>query len=200
MLRECYHTSVVITTVAGFAASQVGQTRETFLELAMRDFDFIIFDECDRVQKTLDHFFMPETKFNDFIKESAEDCSAYMKLDSKRREKNLAVQRYDELQQQSVTILSCLIKFMHYNLGAWRKVTYSNPFSALTLLDDLYQDDTEYKIPKVIYESLYRLIDLGDENSIKQTTLWAVLESSCKGVDESFFNQRHSRHRKGLCF
>lgn len=191
MLRECYHASVVITTVAGFAASRVGRTRETFLELAMRSFDLIIFDECDRVQKTLDHFFMPETRFNDFINESAEDCSAYMKLDSKRREENSAVQRYDELQRQSVTVLSCLIKSMHYNLGAWRKITYGDPFSALTLMDDLYQDNTEYKIPKVVYGSLYRLIDSEDEDSIKQTTLWAVLESSCKSVDESFFNHMY---------
>ena len=191
MLRECYCASVVVTTVAGFAASRVGRTRETFLELAMRSFDFIIFDECDRVQKTLDYFFMPETKFNDFINDSAEDCSAYMKLASKRREENLAAQIYDELQRQSVTVLSCLIKSMHYNLVAWQKITYDDSFSALTLLDDLYRDDTEYKIPKVVYKSLYHLIDLGDGDSIKQTTLWAVLESSCKSVNDSFFNHMY---------
>ena len=92
MLRECYTASVVLTTVAGFAASRVGQQRETFLELAMRDFDLVVFDESDRVQKTLDHFFMPETSFNNYIRECAEDCSAYMRLSSKRREENLAEQ------------------------------------------------------------------------------------------------------------
>lgn len=191
MLRECYSVSVVITTVAGFAASRVGKTRETFLELAMRDFDLVVFDECDRVQKTLDHFFMPETRFNDFIGECAEDCSAYMKLASKNREANLAVQRYDELQRQSVTVLSCLVKAMHYNLGSWRKITYGDPFSALTLLDDLYQNDTEYKIPNVVYRALYQLIDLEGEDTRKQTTLWVVMESSCISVDETFFNHMY---------
>lgn len=52
MLRECYTASVVITTVAGFAASRVGAQRETFLELVMRGFDVVVFDESDRVQKT----------------------------------------------------------------------------------------------------------------------------------------------------
>ena len=114
MLRECYTASVVLTTVAGFAASRVGQQRETFLELAMRDFDLVVFDESDRVQKTLDHFFMPETSFNNYIRECAEDCSAYMRLSSKRREENLAEQRYDEMQRQSVTVLSCLVKSLHH--------------------------------------------------------------------------------------
>ena len=97
MLRDCYTASVVVTTVAGFAASRVGTARETLLELAMRDFDLVVFDESDRVQKTLDHFFMPETSFNNYIRECAEDCSAYMKLSSKHRDMmrcNAKVLRY----------------------------------------------------------------------------------------------------------
>ena len=130
MLRECYTSSVVLTTVAGFATSRVGERRETFLELVMRDFDLVIFDECDRVQKTLDQLFMPETSF---IQECADDCSAYMRLTSKSREENLAMQRYDELQRQSVTVLSCIVKSLRRGLGAWNKITYGDPFSALML-------------------------------------------------------------------
>ena len=188
MLRDCYTASVVVTTVAGFAASRVGYARETFLELVMRDFDLVVFDESDRVQKTLDHFFMPETSFNDYIRECAEDCSAYMKLSSKHREENLAVQRYDEMQRQSVTVLSCIVKSLHHELGAWRKITYGDSFSALTLLDDLYQTETEFKIPYVVYRAIYDLIDMQDEERIRQSTLWAVLESSCKSTDEFFFD------------
>lgn len=191
MLRECYTASVVITTVAGFAASRVGQNRETFLELAMRDFDLVVFDESDRVQKTLDHFFMPETSFNNYISECAEDCSAYMRLSSIRREENPAVQRYDEMQRQSVTVLSCIVKSLHHELGSWKKITYGDPFSALTLLEDLYLDTTDYKISKSVYDAIYRLIDLQDEETIRQSTLWAVLESSCKSMDESFFDQMY---------
>lgn len=55
-VAECYTAPVVLTTVAGIAASRVGHVRETFLELAVRDFDIVVFDESDRAQKTLDHF------------------------------------------------------------------------------------------------------------------------------------------------
>ena len=191
MLRDCYTASVVVTTVAGFAASRVGTARETFLELAMRDFDLVVFDESDRVQKTLDHFFMPETSFNNYIHECAEDCSAYMKLSSKHREENLAAQRYDEMQRQSVTVLSCIVKSLHHELGAWRKITYGDPFSALTLLDDLYQTETEFKIPHAVYQAIYNLIDMQDEERIRQSTLWAVLDSSCKSTDEFFFDRMY---------
>ncbi len=191
MLRDCYTASVVVTTVAGFAASRVGPVRETFLELAMRDFDLVVFDESDRVQKTLDHFFMPETSFNNYIRECAEDCSAYMKLSSKHREENLATQRYDEMQRQSVTVLSCIVKSLHHELGAWRKITYGDPFSALTLLDDLYQTETEFKIPHAVYQAIYDLIDMQDEERIRQSTLWAVLDSSCKSTDEFFFDRMY---------
>lgn len=191
MLRECYTASVVITTVAGFAASRIGAQRETFLELVMRDFDVVVFDESDRVQKTLDHFFMPETSFNSYIRECAEDCSAYMRLSSKRREENLAEQRYDEMQRQSVTVLSCLVKSLHHELGAWKKIAYGDPFSALTLLEDMCRDETEYRIPYAVYQVIYDLIDIQDEDGIRQSTLWAVLESSCKSTDETFFNQMY---------
>ena len=191
MLRDCYTASVVVTTVAGFAASRVGTARETFLELAMRDFDLVVFDESDRVQKTLDHFFMPETSFNNYIRECAEDCSAYMKLSSKHREENLAAQRYDEMQRQSVTVLSCIVKSLHHELGTWRKITYGDPFSALTLLDDLYQTETEFKIPHTVYQAIYNLIDMQDEERIRQSTLWAVLDSSCKSTDEFFFDRMY---------
>ena len=191
MLRECYTASVVLTTVAGFAASRVGQQRETFLELTMRDFDLVIFDESDRVQKTLDHFFMPETSFNNYIRECAEDCSAYMRLSSKRREENLAEQRYDEMQRQSVTVLSCLVKSLHHELGTWKKIAHGDPFSALTLLEDLYREESEYRIPHSVYKAIYDLIDMQGEDHIRQSTLWAVLESSCKSTDEAFFNQMY---------
>ena len=191
MLRDCYTASVVVTTIAGFAATRVGTARETFLELAMRDFDLVVFDESDRVQKTLDHFFMPETSFNNYIRECAEDCSAYMKLSSKHREENLVAQRYDELQRQSVTVLSCIVKSLHHELGAWRKITYGDPFSALTLLDDLCQAETEFKIPHAVYQAIYDLIDMQDEERIRQSTLWAVLDSSCKSTDEFFFDRMY---------
>lgn len=119
MLRACYQSSVVITTVAGFAAARVGYGRETFLELALRSFDLVVFDECDRAQKTMDQLFMPETSFDAFIYESAEDCRAYMQMSSRRREENPSAQRYDEMQRQNVTVMGCVIKALHWDRGFW---------------------------------------------------------------------------------
>jgi len=193
MLRECYTASVVITTVAGFASTRVGHGRETFSELVMRTFDLVIFDECDRVQKTLDHLFMPETSFNDYIHTCAEDCSAFMKLSSKEREGMPAMQRYDELQRQSVTVLSCLVRSLHHDLGAWNKITYGDPFSALTLLEDLHREESEYRIPDMVYTAIYRLIDVQDRDAHRQGTLWDVLESACKSIDDTFFRQMYHK-------
>ena len=67
MQRQCLQSAVVVTTVAGFAASLIGKNSEPLFETALRDFDLVIFDECDRVQKTLDCFFMPQTSFNEYI-------------------------------------------------------------------------------------------------------------------------------------
>lgn len=114
-----------------------------------------------------------------------------MKLSSKHREENLAVQRYDEMQRQSVTVLSCIVKSLHHELGTWRKIAYGDPFSALTLLEDLYQTETEFKIPHAVYREIYDLIDMQDEEKIRQSTLWAVLESSCKSTDEFFFDRMY---------
>lgn len=114
-----------------------------------------------------------------------------MRLSSKRREENLAEQRYDEMQRQSVTVLSCLVKSLHHELGTWKKITHGDSFSALTLLEDLYSEESEYRIPYSVYKAIYDLIDMQNEETIRQSTLWAVLESSCKSTDETFFNQMY---------
>lgn len=188
MQRECYNASVVITTVAGFAASRVGHNREIFLEVIMRDFDLVIFDECDRVQKTLDQFFMPATSFNEYIGECADECKAFMQLSNKSREENLAMQKYDEMKRQSVTVLSCLSKSLKYDLGSWQKISQGEPFSALTLLEDLFSVKSEYQISKEIYEKLYMLIDSSNEEQIQGSKLWIVLNTSCLSTDEILFN------------
>ena len=190
MLRECYSSFVVITTVAGFAVSRVGKNRELFLEMVLRQADMVVFDESDRVQKTLDHLFMPETSFDSYISECAEECSSYMRMTSQKREENRAAQYYDELQRQSVTVMSCILKALRQNLGEWNRITYGDSFSALTLLDNLYRDE-KYGIPKEVYESLYSLIDLEDGNAAGNP-LWKVLRTSCQSTDFRLFDQLYA--------
>ena len=194
MLRECYSSSVVITTVAGFAVSRVGKNRELFLEMVLRQADMVVFDESDRVQKTLDQLFMPETSFDSYISECAEECSSYMRMTSQKREENRAAQYYDELQRQSVTVMSCVLRALRQDLGEWNRITYGDSFSALTLLDNLYRDE-KYGIPEEVYKSLYSLIDPEDGNA-GGNPLWKVLRASCQSTDFRLFDQLYSEWLK----
>ena len=194
MLRECYSSSVVITTVAGFAVSRVGKNRELFLEMVLRQADMVVFDESDRVQKTLDQLFMPETSFDSYISECAEECSSYMRMTSQKREENRAAQYYDELQRQSVTVMSCVLRALRQDLGEWNRITYGDSFSALTLLDNLYRDE-KYGIPEEIYKSLYSLIDPEDGNA-GGNPLWKVLRASCQSTDFRLFDQLYTEWLK----
>lgn len=190
MLRECYSSSVVITTVAGFAVSRVGKNKELFLEMVLDQADIVVFDESDRVQKTLDHLFMPETSFDSYISECAEDCSSYMRLTSQKREENRAAQYYDELQRQSVTVMSCILKALRQELGEWNRITYGDSFSALTLLDNLYRDE-KYRIPQKIYNSLYALINQ-ESGQDQENPLWKLLRASCQSTDFRLFDQLYA--------
>lgn len=198
MQRDCYTASVVLTTVAGFAVSRVGQIHETFLEVVIRDFDLVIFDESDRVQKTLDQLFMPETSFDKYIRESGGDSKRFMEMGSIHREENPVFYRYAEMQLQSTTVLSCIIRALQHDLGAWRKITYGNPFSALTLLESLYHEETAYQIPKFVYEAIYALIDRYQQSGRQQGILELLLESACKDSDDILFDQLYTMWIAGL--
>lgn len=191
MLRECYSNSVVLTTVAGFAVSRVGKNREPFLEVALNGFDIVIFDESDRVQKTLDQLFMPETSFNHYIQESAKDCEQYMQQSPSVREKDKASQEYHELQLRTTGVMSCLSTALNWNLGKWNKLSAGEPFSALALLDDLKKDES-YKIPDHIYQQIYDLID-NEKAEELSSTLREALNISCMSTDFKQFNSLYNR-------
>lgn len=196
MLRDCYSSSVVITTVAGFAASRVGKNRELFLNMVLDQVDVVVFDESDRVQKTLDQLFMPETSFDKYISECAEDCSSYMRLSSQKREENRAVQHYDELQRKSVTVMSCVLKALRQDLGEWNRIAYGDSFSALTLLNNL-RDDTTYGIPQEVYRALYALID-HETGQDHRNPLWKLMRSSCQSTDFRLFDQLYIEWRETM--
>ena len=196
MLRECYTNSVVLTTVAGFAISRVGRNREPFLEVVLNGFDFVIFDESDQVQKTLDQLFMPETSFNRYIQESAPDCAQYMELIPSAREKDRAIQEYHELQLRTTGVIGCLSKALNWDLGKWNKLSMGEPFSALSLLDDLKKDDF-YGIPESIYSQIYDLID-NEKSDELSGTLREALNLSCIGTDFRQFNLLYDRWIKEM--
>lgn len=192
MLCDCYTAVVVVTSVAGFAISRVGKNREPFLDVALRKFDIVIFDESDRVQKTLDQLFMPETSLDRYIKESANDCARYMNMSGSEREKNRASQEYRELQLRTTGVMSCLIKALNWNLGKWNKLSAGVPFSALALLDDLKKDEF-YKIPDKIYNDIYALIDNENDNPNLSNTLCETLNKSCIETNFGSFNTSYKK-------
>ena len=78
MLRESEKSDIIVTTVAGLASSRIGKNRRLFMEEVIGNFDVVMFDECDRVQATLDDSFAPNTSFNDFMKSQSSACATDM--------------------------------------------------------------------------------------------------------------------------
>lgn len=183
MLRECYEKSVIITTAQGFAAIRVGKNRETFANLVLDTFDLVIFDECDRVQKTLDQFFLPEASFDKYIRECGADCGQFMQRESQEREKNPAERDYNELQRNSVTVMSCVLDSLRRN--NWKRINDGESFSALTLLDAL-------ELPKGIRRNLYDLMD-ADEDSLRKNPLADAFRASCHSTDPSLFDSLYDK-------
>lgn len=187
MQRQCLQSSVVVTTVAGFAASLIGKNSEPLFEAALRDFDLVIFDECDRVQKTLDCFFMPQTSFNKYINDSALEAQKYLSLSSRERENNPIRNLYGTLQLDCPRVLSCLNAALRKDLGKWSPIKEGKSFSALTLLEDLHREADCYQIPDVLYRELYQLMDADPDDSIRQSPLWRIMRESCSSLDDSDF-------------
>lgn len=187
MQRQCLQSAVVVTTVAGFAASLIGKNSESLFEAALRDFDLVIFDECDRVQKTLDCFFMPQTSFNKYINDSAFEAQKYLSLSSRERENNPIRNLYGTLQLDCPRVLSCLNAALRKDLGKWSPIKEGKSFSALTLLEDLHREADCYQIPDILYTELYQLMDADPDDSIRQSPLWRIMRESCSSLDDSDF-------------
>lgn len=194
MKRECYTSSVVITTVAGFATSTVGANHETFFETVMSSFGLVVFDESDRVQKTLDSLLMPETIFGSYIRESADEAKNYRQTSSKERNENLLNRKFNEKLSICPTIESCIVNSLHEDLGKWKLIENGSIFSAFMLLEDLYQKESPYQISHTVYQALYSLIDIHVSDNIAQSTLFDALENSCKdSTDDRDFIRKYSK-------
>lgn len=184
MMRECYEKNIVLTTVAGYAMTKVGKNRELFLNVVLEQFDIVIFDESDRCQKTLDQLFMPETSFNDYIKESADNCARHMKSSVKERENHPAQTRYAQLQLRSAIVMGCISAALKTDLGKWNRLKEGESFSALMLLQDMQQDEI-YSLPQEIYEKIHSLMKTDE---IEEDVLYRTLKLSCVSTDFSLFD------------
>lgn len=157
MLREATTSSVVITTVAGLAASYVGDNHSLFLEEVINSVDVVMFDECDRVQSTLDDFFAPNTAFNDFMIAQSDGCAMDMRKSYSEIAKDPNERYYFELARETAGIYNQIasdIENIANERGAWGKIVTAT-FSGLTLIEQLHKEGIDAKLERALRECLY---------------------------------------------
>lgn len=178
MQRDAIKSNIVITTVAGLAATRIGVNRILFADYVLRQADLVIFDECDRVQKTLDEFFSPSTAFIEFIHEIAEECHNDLKKPNEQRLVNQNDSYYEELLKKATTVLDIIQNAVGAECGNWRSML-SDTFSAMTLLERLKDEG----ISDDILAPLQQLIDNPQESNLLD-----IFELSCNSLYDKAFD------------
>jgi len=187
MTREAVKSNIIVTTVAGLAAAFVGGNHKLFLEEIVRDFDVVMFDECDRVQGTLDDFFAPNTSFNDFMRAQSNSCAydmckSYSDVTRDRNERE-----YYTLARETTQVYDAIVgdirKIIELDKNRWGKIV-SSTFSALTLLRQMESDKVNEKLVNSLkrcinfIEDDYELNDLAEQVS-------EICDDSCREYSHS---------------
>ncbi len=179
MQREATKSNIVITTVAGFVMSRVGELQNIYLKEVVETADVVFYDECDRVQKNLDDLFTPATEFNSFINECAEDYHQFMLESNAKRLENIASMYYAELQSKSPTVLACVSNAVKAAKNSGSRSALANTFSAYTLLDSIQDEISEHTAKEI-----YQLMDF--DNS-EMSSLYDIMISSCESIKSDRF-------------
>lgn len=147
MYRDIYSANIIVTTTQGFAAVRTPGDNRLFLEYVLEQADLVMFDECDKVQKTLDEFFTPSTEFAEFMKTSAADCARDMRMETEAIDRMGAnAIRYSELRLRSFAMSQRVRETIGAASGTW-KTLLSKTFSAMTLYRRLCDDSESGKFP-----------------------------------------------------
>lgn len=180
MVREAVSSSAVVTTPNGFALMTVGKERNTFFELALADFDVVIFDEADRVQVQLDSSFAPEMSFQELIYNSADPTAAAMKRLPSNKMRNLDEEYFYDLRQSTEPVAKAILLSVKTDeVSSWR-IVKEEAFTSLTLLDALELQG----LPKAVAEDLEARIG-GYKGS--SPLLDQAIAISCQGIDEATY-------------
>ncbi len=183
MLREAEKSSIVITTVAGLAASFIGKNHHLFLEEVIDNFDVVMFDECDRVQNTLDDFFAPNTAFNDFINSQADASAVDMKKNHSAVDRDRNERRFFNLTRDAISVYDAISydidELIKTEKGAWKNLVTST-FSALTLIERMHSD----KIDQKLEDALRQCVNVQNEdilyNNDLTNQLSEIIDGSCR--------------------
>ena len=181
MLRKAETSSIVVTTVAGLSASYIGCSRHLFLDEVLSSADVVMFDECDRVQSTLDDFFAPNTAFNDFIYAQADGCAEDMRKPYSKIQQDKNERAYYQYARMTSDIYESIVESISNieinEKGKWYKLVTST-FSALTILEHLKEEGIDERLESGLREcAIMRRFESSDDNFVAQ--LSEIVDNIC---------------------
>lgn len=182
MYRDVYTSNVIVTTVQGLAAIRLLGDNKLFLEYVLEQADLVIFDECDKVQKTLDEFFTPSASFDKFRQNAATLCSEAMNKETEAldgMEKNES--GYIRKLMRSLGVCMAVREAISAYGGTWRTIL-SRTFSAEILYQAICRENQKNKyISDKSLEHMRRVtIGLDHDKDIEHILKFALSEDDIK--------------------
>lgn len=182
MYRDVYTSNVIVTTVQGLAAIRLLGDNKLFLEYVLEQADLVIFDECDKVQKTLDEFFTPSASFDKFRQNAAALCSEAMNKETEAldgMEKNES--GYIRKLMRSLGVCMAVREAINAYGGTWRTIL-SRTFSAEILYQAICRENQKNKyISDKSHEHMRRVtIGLDHDKDIEHILKFALSEDDIK--------------------
>ncbi len=182
MYRDVYTSNVIVTTVQGLAAIRLLGDNKLFLEYVLEQADLVIFDECDKVQKTLDEFFTPSASFDKFRQNAAALCSEAMNKETEAldgMEKNES--GYIRKLMRSLGVCMAVREAINAYGGTWRTIL-SRTFSAEILYQAICRENQKNKyISDKSLEHMRRVtIGLDHDKDIEHILKFALSEDDLK--------------------
>lgn len=182
MYRDVYTSNVIVTTVQGLAAIRLLGDNKLFLEYVLEQADLVVFDECDKVQKTLDEFFTPSASFDKFRQNAATLCSEAMNKETEAldgMEKNES--GYIRKLMRSLGVCMAVREAINAYGGTWRTIL-SRTFSAEILYQAICRENQKNKyISDKSLEHMRRVtIGLDHDKDIEHILKFALSEDDIK--------------------
>ncbi|RGH34684.1 hypothetical protein DW938_12245 [Ruminococcus sp. AM43-6] len=182
MYRDVYTSNVIVTTVQGLAAIRLLGDNKLFLEYVLEQADLVVFDECDKVQKTLDEFFTPSASFDKFRQNAAALCSEAMNKETEAldgMEKNES--GYIRKLMSSLGVCMAVREAISAYGGTWRTIL-SRTFSAEILYQAICRENQKNKhISDKSLEHMRRVtIGLDHDKDIEHILKFALSEDDLK--------------------
>lgn len=182
MYRDVYTSNVIVTTVQGLAAIRLLGDNKLFLEYVLEQADLVVFDECDKVQKTLDEFFTPSASFDKFRQNAVALCSEAMNKETEAldgMEKNES--GYIRKLMRSLGVCMAVREAINAYGGTWRTIL-SRTFSAEILYQAICRENQKNKyISDKSLEHMRRVtIGLDHDKDIEHILKFALSEDDLK--------------------